>query len=45
MKPEEYINQDATGLSELMQQGQVSRAAVMDAAITRAEQLNPGAPG
>ncbi|MFO7787016.1 MAG: hypothetical protein R6W87_04470 [Halospina sp.] len=41
MKPEEYTREDATGLARLIHEGQVQPGEVVDAAINRAEQLNP----
>jgi len=41
MKREEYLQYDATSLAELIRMGEVSGAEVTDAAIARAEAVNP----
>lgn len=41
MKPDEYIKQDATGLAHLIREGQIGSGEVVEAAVSRAEQLNP----
>ena len=41
MKPAEYTEKDATGLARLIREGQVQPGEVVDAAINRAEQINP----
>lgn len=41
MKREEYLSYDATGLAELIRQGEVSGAEVTEAAIAQAEAVNP----
>jgi amidase len=41
MKPSEYLQYDATGLADLVRRGEVTRSQVTEAAIERAEALNP----
>ncbi|MFC4257442.1 amidase [Marinobacter lacisalsi] len=41
MKPSDYLQYDATGLADLVRRGEVSRSEVTEAAIERAEALNP----
>lgn len=41
MKPSEYLQYDATGLADLVRRGEVSRSEVTEAAIGRAEAMNP----
>ena len=41
MKPSEYLQYDATGLADLIRRGEVSRSDVVNAAIERAQTLNP----
>jgi amidase len=38
---EEYVRHDAVGLAQLVRRGEVSAAALVEAAIARAEQVNP----
>lgn len=41
MTPSEYLQYDATGLADLVRRGEVARSEVTEAAIERAEALNP----
>lgn len=41
MQPEEYLSHDGVGLAELIRTRQVSAEEVLDAAIARAERVNP----
>ncbi|SFR66963.1 amidase [Marinobacter daqiaonensis] len=41
MKPSEYLQYDATGLADLVRRGDVTQDEVVEAAIGRAEALNP----
>lgn len=42
MKVSDYLQYDATGLADLIRRGEVPAAEVTEAAITRAEAVNPG---
>ena len=41
MRPDEYLSFDATGLAELVHRGEVSPAALAEAAIERIDSVNP----
>ena len=42
MTPSEYLQYDATGLADLIRRGEVKRSEVTEAAISRAEEQDPG---
>ncbi|MFL1404909.1 amidase [Marinobacter sp. M1N3S26] len=42
MTPSEYLQYDATGLADLVRRGELKRSEVIEAAVSRAEEQNPG---